>query len=386
MYRETDLITERAQSGHQYVNLHAIRPSAAIRLGLYDRECGNAVLVLRSLSSARVGVVRFHKSEGHLKTCSLPRSHPPQNITPFIHLIVSCLNAMPEQIGQDLTMWPLSDGQNYDIKVQSSDGSSRTYRTLELLSKPSVANLRSKGSRVWKAVLLEHGQPVGAPVALKDVWVDPTLRPEGSAFEAVSRAAGAAELRTDRFLSVVAHGDVVLNDTTKSIDCTRSFTPLTPSSVGARTRDDILDSVTGEVIPKVHYRIVFAELGHPIDQETSPAVIFHALARTAQGESLISTYGLPCLTVFSGKALQAMHMAGWVHRNVSNSNILVEANNKIRLSDFEYSKPCGEGSEFRTVRSSKLVSFFTTLLTLRYICRVLRRLCLQKWTNKSTFS
>ena len=45
-----------------------------------------------------------------------------------------------------------------------------------------------------------------------------------------------------------------------------------------------------------------------------------------------------------------MHKAGWVHRDVSSGNILIEDNDECRISDLEYAKPFGSGEEFRIVR------------------------------------
>ena len=101
---------------------------------------------------------------------SRPLSNSPsKEHAPFVHLILSCLYARPEHLGWDPTMIPLSDGRNYDITVLSDDRGPRVYRTLSLLSGSVSNGLRSKGTRVWKVVLLEGGRPTGALIALKDV-------------------------------------------------------------------------------------------------------------------------------------------------------------------------------------------------------------------------
>lgn len=43
-----------------------------------------------------------------------------------------------------------------------------------------------------------------------------------------------------------------------------------------------------------------------------------------------------------------MHAAGWVHRDVSTGNILLE-NHTARLADMEYAKKAGQGDECRLV-------------------------------------
>ena len=48
-----------------------------------------------------------------------------------------------------------------------------------------------------------------------------------------------------------------------------------------------------------------------------------------------------------------MHCHGWVHRDLSYGNILVDQEGKVRLIDFEYAKRYAdkEVPEFRVVRS-----------------------------------
>ena len=49
-----------------------------------------------------------------------------------------------------------------------------------------------------------------------------------------------------------------------------------------------------------------------------------------------------------------MHVAGWVHRDVSIANILLDAEGPFRLADLEYAKKIGEEKEFRVVRTCLL--------------------------------
>ncbi len=45
-----------------------------------------------------------------------------------------------------------------------------------------------------------------------------------------------------------------------------------------------------------------------------------------------------------------MHKAGWVHRDVSAGNILLDSDDNVLLSDFEYAKKMCEEEELRVVR------------------------------------
>lgn len=184
-------------------------------------------------------------------------------------------------------MVPLGDGCNYDITVQSSDQAPRTYRTVDLLYKPEVSEIRSKGTRVWKAVPLDHGLPCGPPVVLKDVWTNPMFESEGSNLEKIRVAAEATALPANCFLTVLSHGDVLLQNTT--IDCTRSFLSSSEAFFAPCTRSELLDFLEPdlsqpEAIPRIHYRIVFAEICRPIHRERSPVLVFRALAQLVHSE------------------------------------------------------------------------------------------------------
>lgn len=48
-------------------------------------------------------------------------------------------------------------------------------------------------------------------------------------------------------------------------------------------------------------------------------------------------------------ALKLLHSSGWVHRDVSSGNILLEHDGNVRLADFEYAKRTGTGDESRIV-------------------------------------
>ena len=180
-------------------------------------------------------------------------------------------------------MTPLSDGQ-FDITINTDDGQKRVYRTLELIADSSMHGVISRGTRVWKAVLLEEGQPKGDPVVLKDCWVEPGQDPEGALYEAVirdERALGPDTLPDTQFLTVLCHGDVLI-DADHTLDCTRSFSQTDGFSdrkeAARRTGRGV--KLSGR---RVHYRIIFAELCQNVLEELSFSKIFRVLAHTAQG-------------------------------------------------------------------------------------------------------
>lgn len=97
----------------------------------------------------------------------------------MIQFFLSLIYAEPQELGWDSTMTLLQDRINYDIRVDGFDGTRRTYRTLQLLSGAGPGDVRRGGTRIWKAVLLENGDPSGTPVVLKDAWVDADRTAEG---------------------------------------------------------------------------------------------------------------------------------------------------------------------------------------------------------------
>lgn len=151
----------------------------------------------------------------------------------LVHFILATSYADPSHLGWDPTMKPLADGHNFDITVQSDDGKCAVYRTLDMLSDAGAYMPLSRGTRVWKAVLVEDGKEVGSPVALKDAWVHPDGLSEGSKFQAVRSAEREAELNEFLdvcFLTVVTHGDVFLDQAREKRDCTiRYLRKATPS-------------------------------------------------------------------------------------------------------------------------------------------------------------
>ena len=78
------------------------------------------------------------------------------------------------------------DGQTqYDITVEEANGTQAVYRTSELLSQSSEDATFGKATRVWKAVRLCDGIPIGEPVALKDAWTHEELNREGTSLEVI---------------------------------------------------------------------------------------------------------------------------------------------------------------------------------------------------------
>ncbi|KAF7794454.1 hypothetical protein EIP86_005588 [Pleurotus ostreatoroseus] len=248
---------------------------------------------------------------------------------PLIHFILSLILATPAQHGFDPTVTAVEDGRGHAITVRSSEGSTRVYRALELLSAQDV--ICGKGTRVWKVVEIHDGKEAGPPRALKDCWVNPSLIPEGTIYDQI--LADIPLPQQPSLLQVEFHGDVYLDEGSgEFLDCTRSLDLSAHSSNASVTSRAELLSHSTEADKScnrlVHYRIVFQDVCKSLGDETSLPVIFHALSETAI-------------------ALKPLHAAGWIHRDISTSNIFVDDNGRTYLGDFEYAKTMGTQDESR---------------------------------------
>ncbi|KAF7797922.1 hypothetical protein EIP86_009129 [Pleurotus ostreatoroseus] len=273
------------------------------------------------------------------------------NHRPLVRFILSVAYASAEDIGLDPTMVQSRDGQSYDIALFSQDGDLRTYRTCGRLSSTGRA-LQSRVTRVWKAVRVEDGQEVGEPVVLKDTWVNATGSFEGDILaDLVAHLPEDDQPKTrDCLPSVECHGKVYLDDDRTTVDngCLFAISnDLSEQWSGSRDRPLWYRTVAQKNL--VHYRIVFKDVCTPLDKETSLAAIFRALSQTVLG-----TYGFLLRQLFSepqvSSALQTIHDAGWVHRDVSSKNILLKENGQPILADLELAKRVGSGDEYPVVR------------------------------------
>ncbi len=209
------------------------------------------------------------------------RNH--QNRRPLVHFVLSLAHANAEAIGLDPTMDSSKDGNSYDITVFPQDGNTRKYRTLGLIAQVG-STLRSRVTRVWKAVRIEDGREVGEPVVLKDTWMDSERSSEG---EILSNIVGDLPVEDqdksrDFFPAIECHGKVYLDYERNALDAARSFTMADPSTEQLPDAQPLWHKIATQKGP-VHYRIVFKDVCKPLNKETSLATIFRALSKTAFG-------------------------------------------------------------------------------------------------------
>ena len=181
--------------------------------------------------------------------------------------------AEPHELGFDPTMVPhrASDGSiQYDISVQSLGKEPSVYRTIGVLYDGGYGSPFGRATRVWKAKRLSAtGEMMGESVALKECWVTPHREREGDISAGIRKSSVSLESEdyeqlNELLLTVLDHGDVYV---VGSLDCTKNLPEV----------------ITKESSERVHYRIVHAEVGIPLHEETSLQVIFLALVDVCGG-------------------------------------------------------------------------------------------------------
>ncbi|KAK0443347.1 uncharacterized protein EV420DRAFT_1277980 [Desarmillaria tabescens] len=282
------------------------------------------------------------------------------NPRPLIHYIISLIFSSLEDLGFDPTVQRVavpvqeSSGNNTQYKIQYDYHVGRqVYRTVECLSSFRAAGLISRGSRVWKVYRV--GDPEDKYYALKDVWIPDDATTEGdiqrSLFENIQNSGTDGEDFKQHFVEI-ENCELVTCD--GKIDKTGSFMrrrlpdQFHTFLIGALASSDFSDKgtssqVTGSTIAtpkdapdggpaevgmdprcrysdKKHCRIIYKDVGTPLDSLAHPGDVLHALASATKG-------------------LEWMYKGGYVHRDLSGGNLIWMEGSKItKITDMEYSK------------------------------------------------
>ncbi|KAJ3543489.1 hypothetical protein NM688_g5850 [Phlebia brevispora] len=274
-------------------------------------------------------------------------SNRKENHEPIVRFFLSLLYAESYSLGWDPTVRMVGSSSSkpqYDYTVESADGSISTFRTLELLFKTGHRAIEGKGTRVWKVVRVVNGVPVGKPVVLKDQWVQEEFEREGTTLHRIQqfdRSDGFQREFSTNFLTVVAHGDVVVRSQRHAPHCDRTRLHIRnarafklgislPDAGFFGPRPYVPHWVVSKDNPylsgcRVHYRIVFQECCTSLDLSTPLPVVLSVLAQVCA-------------------ALKLLHQAGWVHRDISLGNMMVDESGHARLADLEYVKRMGDES------------------------------------------
>ncbi|EED78588.1 predicted protein [Postia placenta Mad-698-R] len=300
-----------------------------------------------------------------------------------VHFFVAMMYAAEHEAGWDPTMRYVrkKNGKNdeleldkedkprLDIDVRDQNGTVVRYRTIRWLSDDGANDLRSRGTRVWEVCILDKNKEGVDRFALKDQWIDADRQREGMIIEQLRNANADKQTKDaiqQSILTVEHHGDVYVEDIldhTHSLMARDDVPPMhsgsklqqipedeveettttklskrTQAGVGNYQTPDELGTASAQKIEtyhaKVHYRIVFKEVCKPLCDYTSLKDVFDILISGLVG-------------------LAALHELGWIHRDISTSNLLgimVDGVLRCKLSDLEYAKLMDDhlGHEIRT--------------------------------------
>ena len=245
-----------------------------------------------------------------------------------------------------------TDVPHYDIVVRSHSGEESVYRTSRPLFDGGADNVLGKGTRVWEAFRVDavSGTTLGKPVVIKDSWVGQQREREGDILARIRESASVLDeadraLLEDALVNVVDHGDVYIagkRDCTRSTEWESTKCFNDPHQYFARPNTTTVQA---------HYRLVYQEVCEPLRAETCLATAFSAVARICT-----STYfSSPSKTMNSYvTALSLLHKCGWIHGDISTSNILMQ-DGKAKLSDFECAQKDGEVKEHDRVVSVSIL-------------------------------
>ena len=218
------------------------------------------------------------------------------------------------QLGWDPTMQRESPREYVGDVQYTIECDGVTYRTVRLISDVGAEAIRGRGTRVWEVrEVKKNGKEDPTPRVLKDSWVDADREREGKILESIREEAQGlpGDFNFDKyFMRAKAHSDVYIDgvqDNTHllirrrgSLDGMLNEPPLLiksgppknsklPSNAGTKgatqvPEDDAPDLV--EYSAKIHYRIVFTEVGTTIAEVDSLAAAMLAMTGVVKGEHL----------------------------------------------------------------------------------------------------
>ncbi|KJA23921.1 hypothetical protein HYPSUDRAFT_86460 [Hypholoma sublateritium FD-334 SS-4] len=296
----------------------------------------------------------------------------------LIWIFVSLHYASVALLGYDSTIkhvWSKSEGTmqcEIDVFGISSPGKQpviKQYRTTGSILSNEAFIIRSRATRVYAAYEISDASKT--QVVIKDSWVDATRHLEGDILQDILQDVSAEEKAL--FLTVLIHGIVQsggVNDSTEEVMIRGDRKVIIGSVRNRQTGNHIYSAnlfnlikrfnvqesrrplgkhrvklaatnVSTSYLPqaargpyvdhaaKIHYRIVFQEKGTSLHH--------HSFNREIEMRSIL----IPVLydTI---KALGVMWRKGYVHRDISDGNILLYGG-RARLVDLEFAKKYGTG-------------------------------------------
>ncbi|EUC55231.1 kinase domain protein, putative [Rhizoctonia solani AG-3 Rhs1AP] len=241
--------------------------------------------------------------------------------THLVRILISVLLAPPDRLGVDPDMELVLSrnpdaAPSYSITIRNSGtGEPTTYRTLEMISSAGADSMVGPGTRLWLVQKLVANELHGPCYTLKDTWVHEDCTPEHVRLEDIRTTQSGY---SQYFPTPLDHGFSSFGATTGK---TLRLTELAPTnkvliilslSTDVRTRKN-RDSPRSEEYrhfgdvseqPRRHYRIVFEEVGKPVEDLCDLGDVFTAILGGLEG-------------------VRAMHLCKYVHRNISSRNILL---------------------------------------------------------------
>ncbi|CAE6357172.1 unnamed protein product [Rhizoctonia solani] len=270
----------------------------------------------------------------------------------LVRIILSMLLAPPDRLGFDPDVELVSSDEldaepNYDITIRNSDTEEyTTYRTLKIVYDVGVDNTVGPGTRVWIVRKLVDGDLVGPRCILKDTWMHEDRDAEHTVLKEIREAQPSY---AQYFLTPIDYGlayfSVIKPDNTHTTIRRTKFIPtkkvLINSSTTSRESPRALRATGISRLPilskhpRQHYRIVFKEVGKPVHQLRKWTDVFIAIQGGWEG-------------------LYAMHLCGYVHRDVSCGNILLVSGPSGKrgvIIDLEYAKHIDDVSSPHDVKT-----------------------------------
>ncbi len=168
--------------------------------------------------------------------------------------------------------------------MRTEDGESLVYRTVELISDLAVESIIGKGTRVWKVIRLQDGEPFGEPAVLKDSWVDKDRPREGAICQELRSLHGPdgppPEL-ADALLTVECYGNVFIEPGPDLIYLDHTIQlPTQPPNCGISP-----PPVWSVGRYKIHHWIVFKEICTPMFNSSTFQNVFRVLGEACLGEN-----------------------------------------------------------------------------------------------------
>jgi hypothetical protein len=279
-------------------------------------------MVLLSLDGCCYRTIQFHYGEPYFLPLGTGPTWRLQDQTSLVAFVLAMSSASKVELGWDPTIKRYYDGgRSYcDITVHSRINNvitERIYRTSQTLSDHSADALRGRGTRVFEARLLDaKGNETGDPVAIKDVWLDNNRDREGDIMEEIfNEVSSEDKIKLQQYLlTTECHGDVLIGGEQDQTTQKSTFgaaaefhlqsTSLIPqrsltSSVGLAPSVHMRapSEPSREYPQKVHYRIVFKEVGVSLYKVRSLASVFRSLYDTISGKNCLILSGYIIINV-----------------------------------------------------------------------------------------